>query len=245
MTDRHICPPDHRHGVNNTCYNGHGCRCDDCRAFKTAVANQRYRDLAYGRHVAFLVPITGTRRRLQALHAIGWSQAKLAVLLGRQVRSIQQWVHTPDMQVERGTHNRVLALYEQLWNQTPPRASQFDRQPYSRSLNYAAAHGWLPPAAWDDIDTDPEPPVAVPDPDYIDHAAVELACSGQRVRLTPAERVAAIVLLNGQTLSDREISVILHMHRDSVCRIRIEHHIPAALNAGRERLYDQQGADAA
>lgn len=26
-----VCPPDHKHGINSTCYYRHKCRCDDCR----------------------------------------------------------------------------------------------------------------------------------------------------------------------------------------------------------------------
>lgn len=35
---RAVCPPTHQHGVTNTCYRVHGCRCHDCRAREAARA---------------------------------------------------------------------------------------------------------------------------------------------------------------------------------------------------------------
>jgi DNA-directed RNA polymerase specialized sigma24 family protein len=61
----------------------------------------------------------------------------------------------------------------------------------------AAGQGWLPPLAWDDIDSDPAPntPGAEPDPDELDEIATDRAVAGDRIRLTeltPAEQAEVV-----------------------------------------------------
>ncbi|WP_193613134.1 helix-turn-helix domain-containing protein [Nocardioides lijunqiniae] len=90
------------------------------------------------------VPRTGTVRRIQALMAMGYSHTDLAArgidsrnLLNQQGR----WV-------TRTTHDQVAQKYRQLCRRPGPT---------ERSIREAAKRGYLGPAAWDDIDRDPEP----------------------------------------------------------------------------------------
>jgi hypothetical protein len=103
---------------------------------------------------------TGTRRRLQALMTLGWSQTKLAHAIGFEVRNFAHLVHG-----RRGitvtTARAVRDLYEQLWDQTPPRTTTGHKGAYTRSVGYAKARGWVPPLAWDDDRIDD--PAATPD----------------------------------------------------------------------------------
>ena len=244
VTEEYVCPADHKHAENHTCYTCHGFRCPDCRAHEAAAAKFRYREQAYGRWKPFLVDSMGTRRRIQALQAIGWSQPKIAALLGVRVRS-WPWMASPHLLVERATRDRVAALYEQLWNQPAPRDTPHNRQSDTRSRNLAAARGWLPPAAWDDIDTDPEPPAVDRDLDYVDDAAVELAIAGVQVPLTVADRCAAVTILNRRHLNDHEIAALLHLDPRSVLRIRARLQLPAAVGADRQPIYDTSRRDAA
>ena len=88
----------------------------------------------------------GTARRLQALVAIGWSQAYLASRLGWAEGNFTTLLKpTP---VKLSTAWKVRQLYEEL-SSTPG--------PSVRARNHAVKRGYLPPAAWDDdyID-DPE-----------------------------------------------------------------------------------------
>jgi len=97
---------------------------------------------------------TGTRRRVRALVARGWSQAKIAARLGMQPGNFGDVVYRRPM-VTAATARAVERLYAELWDQAPPESSHREKIAASRARNYAAERGWPPPAAWDDID-DPQ-----------------------------------------------------------------------------------------
>lgn len=90
---------------------------------------------------------TGTRRRLQALVRIGYTQTYLAGRLGIQIHNIHPLMHGETM-VNARTARRVRAIYDELWAtpQTGPDAT--------RATNLAIKHGWVSPLAWDDEDID-------------------------------------------------------------------------------------------
>jgi hypothetical protein len=96
------------------------------------------------------VDATGTRRRLQALVAIGYTRVWLADQIG---------VNTGNLDVLTGGHSSVTAataravtdLYDRYWS-TPG--------PNLRARRRAARLGWLPPLAWDDDTIDD--PTATP-----------------------------------------------------------------------------------
>lgn len=95
------------------------------------------------------VDSTGTRRRVQALVARGWSQSKLAARLGMQPGNFGEIVYRRPA-VTAATARAVERLYAELWDQPPPEASHRDKIAASRARRYAAERGWPPPAAWDD-----------------------------------------------------------------------------------------------
>ena len=177
-------------------------------------------NLALGAHVSS----RATHRRLQALVAIGWSQSKLGKRLAVDPTNFSTLMKAEQVTVRR--HLQVVDLFEELWNQRPPAESHRDKISYTRSLSYAKKRRWLPPLAWDDVDTDPEPPV----PDEVgrvDEVRVLLAISGERVRLTPEERRAAVVQLHGARMSDPAIGERLRCTPRTVLRIRQELELPA------------------
>lgn len=176
----------------------------------------------------------GTHRRLQALIARGWSMSKLSTRLGIGVGNFSSLMQRE--QVFARTHRQVAELFEELWDQLPPREEWRDKIAYSRSVAYAKARRWLPPLAWDDIDTDPEPPLAEADEDSIDPVAVDLACAGERVRLSAAERRAAVTQLQKQGLADSAIAERLNLAARTVLRIRTELGLAAAVDAGKNRV---------
>jgi hypothetical protein len=96
---------------------------------------------------------TGTRRRLQALVAVGWSQRRLAGLLGATACGFGHMMRDYD-RVTAGRARAVRDLYDRLWNTPPPLATRFDRAAASRARRYAAASGWPRPGAWDDAEID-------------------------------------------------------------------------------------------
>jgi len=88
-----------------------------------------------------VVDAAGTRRRLQALAAIGWDCDTIAARLGlRQGTQISR-MRGRSPRVNSATAARVRALYDELWDQPGP--SRISRA-------RAAAAGWLPPLSWDD-----------------------------------------------------------------------------------------------
>lgn len=95
-----------------------------------------------------LIPAIGTQRRLQALVAIGWSQARLAARLGMLRPNFGHLMLRPH--VAAATARAVLELYRELWNMPPAEDGHRAKISASRARNHARAHGWPPPAAWDD-----------------------------------------------------------------------------------------------
>ncbi|MHA3700717.1 hypothetical protein ACXR2U_00915 [Jatrophihabitans sp. YIM 134969] len=128
---------------------------------------------------------TGTRRRLQALVAIGWDLRELAARLERTPTHVARTMR--GIRVTAGTAAAVQSLYEQLWDVRPA----LDRRPAREALAWAARNGWQPPLAWDDIDTDasPHPRIGAHlTGDDIDEIAVERALAGDGIRLEQLTR---------------------------------------------------------
>jgi hypothetical protein len=108
---------------------------------------------------------TGTRRRLRALVARGWSKRKLSLRLGMQPSNFGATFDND--KVRASTARAVRVLYDELWNVTPPEATHGDRIAASRARRYAQTQGYAPPLAWDDDtidDPDAKPEGAVPAP---------------------------------------------------------------------------------
>lgn len=94
------------------------------------------------------VPAIGTRRRLQALMACGYSVQNIANHFGVRKRTVQTYMERELVNV--ATARKVRDLYDQLWNVPPPEDTPVQAQVASRLRNLAAKHGWQPPMAWDD-----------------------------------------------------------------------------------------------
>jgi hypothetical protein len=128
------------------------------------------------------VDATGTRRRLQALIAIGWPTELLAAQLGRRPNNLRRTMTGES--VTARTAQDVATLYERLWNSRPPRLTNEQRAAADAARAQAAARGWLPPLAWDDIDTDLTPPPALAGGSQrndMDEIAVERALAGDHI----------------------------------------------------------------
>ena len=94
------------------------------------------------------VDATGTRRRIQALVTIGFSQSRIGELLGIAPGNFNRTIKSD--RVHADTARKVRTLYEELWNQPQHGTDWRSRISASRSRSYAKVHGWLPPLAWDD-----------------------------------------------------------------------------------------------
>jgi hypothetical protein len=97
---------------------------------------------------------TITRRKLAALHALGYSWAYIGERLGRSQQSISKTLRH-DTPVHWKTERAVASLYEEL-HLTHPEG------PYAhRTRLRAQREGFAPPAAWDRIEDIHERPKGV------------------------------------------------------------------------------------
>lgn len=116
------------------------------------------------------IDVTGTRRRIQALAAIGYPTREIARRIGRASNfGTMLW---GDGRVHRNVAGQVLAAYEQL-SGTPG--------PSQRARRAAAAAGWVPPLAWDDETIDDphaQPDLGGPGNDVVDEVAIRRALDG-------------------------------------------------------------------
>ena len=167
--------------------------------------------------------VTGTRRRLQALIAVGWPHDELAARLGRSSASLRRSMLSDSVTAQ--TAQDVSALYEQLWDLRPPQSTDDQRAAADAARTLAAERGWRPPLAWEDIDTEPDPqPNTVPaGTDDLDEVAIERALAGDGVRLehlTLAEQHEVVRRLTERGKSIRDIAHQLATTKRPVSRRR-------------------------
>lgn len=106
-----------------------------------------------------MIDAVGIHRRIQALMAVGWTMNKMAPHFGVIPNKVSQLLQ--NRLVFARTARRVIAGYEQIWDQDPEAHGVLPRYA-QKSRERAEREGWPPPAAWDD---DIDDPAAVPDPD--------------------------------------------------------------------------------
>jgi hypothetical protein len=169
-----------------------------------------------------LVAATGTRRRLQALIAVGWPHDELAARLGRGSAGLRRSMLSDSVTAQ--TAQDVSDLYEQLWNRRPPQST--DQRAADTARASAADRGWLPPLAWDDIDTDTDPrnhAERVETDGDLDEIAIERALAGDGVHLellTPAEQDEVVRRLTERGKSIRDIAQQLATTKRTMSRRR-------------------------
>lgn len=100
------------------------------------------------------VDAIGTRRRLQALVAIGWTQEHLANVgdLGRA--SVARITRGTNVVVTVDLAQRVAALYRSLHYRLPPETTRSERRSALLARRFAADRGWVPPTAWTRVTID-------------------------------------------------------------------------------------------
>lgn len=92
----------------------------------------------------------GSRRRLQALVALGHPPSVLASRLGISSPCLRRLLKAETQRVKIGFHARATALYGLLWDQLPSEGSRRERHTAERARNLAETAGWPPPMALDD-----------------------------------------------------------------------------------------------
>lgn len=197
-------------------YKNHGCRCPAARLIWSRYC-KAYR-LRRQEGKSLLVPAIGTQRRIRALMATGWRTADIAARLPSQPdpTTISQ-IAKNAKHVHVRTAKAFADLYGELGEQ---------QGPSEKLRKMAARWGWLEPKWWDE-DTIDDPlyrPPTVENARYdVDPVAVELACRGDRVALTFAERVIVTQRMTEQGRSAKEIGLAINMTARAASRYRGGH----------------------
>lgn len=155
---------------------------------------------------------TGTRRRLQALSAIGWPLRDLVRRIG--------WTGNPgpimwgaSNRVHRHTADAVAQIYSEL-SDTPG--------PSNKARAAAKRAGYVPPAAWDNIDDPAEQPnLGGPGDDILDEEAIRRVLAGTAPygSLNRAERVEAFRRLRAAGCGNGTIRSRLRINPGTLARL--------------------------
>lgn len=124
----------------HTAYVRHGCRCP--AACEARLRYDKRLKLEHARGQQRTVDATGTRRRLEALAVLGWSQSAVARRLGLSQQNVNTW--TTRRRIRVATAQLVAGLYAELWNTPNPHPMAY----VTRGI--AERRGYLSPLWWDD-----------------------------------------------------------------------------------------------
>lgn len=172
------------------------------------------------------VPGVGTRRRLRALIATGWTIAALAERIGCTPNNIAQVIHH-DGRVRVSTARAVRDLYAEAWQGPPVPRNGYQARVQREARARALANGWPPPLAWDDeaIDDPDARPLgtlrATPDDeDTLDDVAIQGALAGHQTRLSTAELDVVTATLTQRGMSAAQIARHLGLTPRTITRSR-------------------------
>lgn len=146
-----------------------------------------------------LVDATGTRRRINALAAIGWPAHEIGRRIGVTGEAVRQY--TSHEVVQQATAEKVAAVYDEL-SMIPG--------PSKRMASYAARQGWAVPLMWDEEDLD--------DPAAVPHNPPNPHGRGRNEDLDEQ-----ILALTRAGLSAAAIALRLRTHQRHVVRVRTRH----------------------
>lgn len=149
------------------------------------------------------VDVIGTRRRIQALSRIGWSQAEVCRRIDRH----------PTMLTTALCKNRITAATAFLVSEVYRELSTVEG-PSGSARSKAALAGWAPPIAWEDVDIDD--PDARPNVTGYDEDVVQALVRGDRPDCAREDRVEASARLAERGLSRAEIAALLDVTRSTV-----------------------------
>lgn len=129
------------------------------------------------------VPKLGAVRRIKALLWLGHGYQTQQLHGGVNTRMV---IHQKGRWITRTTHDKIAAVYDEL-------CATEGTSKHART--WARKQGYLPPAAWDNIDTDPDPVKDVPlhEETEIDEAAVLRRMNGDKSVRTSKVDKAEIV----------------------------------------------------
>lgn len=140
------------HTASETCHSA-GCRRPECRTAHAEGARRRRRLVAYGQWTPQSVPNIGARRRIEALQRLGWSMRELSRMLDCHPDRLSVLFLT-QTGISPRNHQRVAALYDELWDRPAPQRTKGERISARRAMNRAADLDYAPPLAWNDDEID-------------------------------------------------------------------------------------------
>lgn len=182
-------------------YTGYGCRCPEAR--KAATRAQTRIRMQQLRGQERLVPASGAVLRLRALQAVGWPITTLAKRLGYSSKcSLGPLLYGEDRKsITVARHQKIVALYNELWDQTGPSV---------RSVRRAQRMRWPLPM---DLDDD-----LLDNPDYRpDDNRLDEVTARRQEREVLLDRLAE---LDRKGLSAAQISAELGISSRAVVRRR-------------------------
>lgn len=94
------------------------------------------------------VDATGTKRRVQALVACGYSMAFLAKEFGASRQIMTKLIQGDRVLLTKAESFKT--IYDRLWDKEPPRTTAAQKKAYTTAKKMAQENGWPPPMAWDD-----------------------------------------------------------------------------------------------
>jgi Homeodomain-like domain len=96
------------------------------------------------------IDAVGSRRRLQALMAVGHPGADLARYLQVPPRTVWNLVSGTRTTVSPDLHQAIRELYDRMWDQRPSERTPAERRAAAAARTKAAARGWPTPMGLDD-----------------------------------------------------------------------------------------------
>jgi plasmid maintenance system antidote protein VapI len=172
-----------------------GCRCPKAREQHRLYYKRRRQ----GRLPDASVDATGTIRRIEALHALGWRQKDIAAHLGARWQSVAGMRIAG--RVYRSTADRIAQVYDRL--SMTPGPSKLGRE-------RALARGLVPPLAWDDETIDD--PAAQPNYGPVrPRAEILAAAADRRAEVDRLDRAGLTIAKIAARLEIGERSVNRHL----------------------------------
>lgn len=145
-----------------------------------------------------------------------WSSAAIEAATGIPAAQIDRVLADP-ASVSPLLASQVAVAYDALWNKEPPVRTPGERQAAHAARELAEAHGWPPPAAWDDDQIDQ--PRGKPAPGWRrtgqSHRAADMAEDVAFLRETGYRQApqAVLAMRLGVRKATLERALIRHAHR--------------------------------
>ncbi|WP_336657522.1 MULTISPECIES: hypothetical protein [unclassified Leucobacter] len=153
----------------------------------------------------------GAQRRVQSLHAVGWSARAIAE--NAQWSTDQLATLMRASSISRFRHDQISAVFSRLWDKRP-----VDQSDAEAARQLAAENSWSVPLAWDDFDTDEGPATITPADELVEVSSVEAVLLGEP--LSHEEILAEDERLRARKVPTVKIAQKLGIGRATLYRIR-------------------------